>query len=62
LGARFAAIGLFVLNAVAVISYPDLSEAGLKDHQYWGLLLLVVALHGPGRLSLDRLIRGKWLG
>jgi len=62
LGARFAAIGLFVLNAVAVISYPDLSEAGLKDHQYWGLLLLVVALHGPGRLSLDRLIRRKWLG
>jgi putative oxidoreductase len=62
LGSRFAALGLFVLNAVAVVSYPDLSEAGLKDHQYWGLLLLVVALHGPGRLSLDRLIRRKWLG
>jgi len=62
LGGRFAAMGLFVLNAVAVISYPDLSEVGLKDHQYWGLLLLVTALHGPGKLSLDHLLRRKLLG
>jgi putative oxidoreductase len=46
-----------VFNVVAVISYPDLGEVGLKDHQYWGLLLLVTLCHGPGRLSLDHLIR-----
>jgi len=56
LGSRFAAFVLFVFNIVAVISYPDLGAAGLKDHQTWGLLLLVTLLHGPGALSLDRLI------
>jgi len=55
LGTRFAAAVLFVFNIVAVISYPDLGEVGLKDHQTWGLLLLVTLLHGPGKWSLDHL-------
>lgn len=54
LGARLAAFVLFAFNAVAAISYPELSEVGLRDHQTWGLLLLVTLLHGPGALSLDR--------
>lgn len=62
LGTRASAGVLFVFNIIAVISYPDLSEVGLKDHQYWGLLLLVTLFHGPGRLSLDHLIRRKFLG
>ena len=37
LGRRFAALALFILNIVAVISYPDLSELGLKDHQVGGI-------------------------
>jgi putative oxidoreductase len=57
---RPAALVLFVFNIVAVISYPDLSEGGLKDHFYWGLLLLVTLFHGPGKLSLDHLIRSKF--
>lgn len=57
LGTRFAAFVLFVFNIVAVVSYPDLGEVGLKDHQTWGLLLLVTLLHGPGKLSLDHLFR-----
>ena len=61
LGGRLAAIALFVVNIVAVVSYPDLSPAGLKDHQLWGLILLVIALHGPGRLSFDHLIRRRFL-
>jgi len=61
LGTRFAALALFVFNIVAVISYPDLGEAGLKDHQYWGLFLLVILFHGPGRLSLDYLILRRFL-
>ncbi|KJK22533.1 membrane protein [Burkholderiaceae bacterium 16] len=56
LGTRASALALFVFNAIAVISYPGLGEVGLKDHQYWGLLLLVTLFHGPGRLSLDYLI------
>lgn len=55
LGTRMAAAVLFVFNIVAVISYPDLGEVGLKDHQTWGLLLLVTLLHGPGKWSLDHL-------
>lgn len=60
LGTRFAAAALFVFNIIAVISYPDLGEVGLKDHQYWGLLLLVTLFHGPGKLSLDHLIRRRF--
>lgn len=56
LGTRYAALGLFVFNIVAVISYPDLMAAGLAQHQVWGLLLLITMCHGPGRLSVDYLI------
>ena len=56
LGSRFAALALFAFNIVAVISYPDLSDAGLKDHMLWGALLLVTFFHGPGRWSLDHLL------
>ena len=54
LGSRAAALGLFAVNAVAVVSYPGLSAAGLEDHILWGALLLVVAIYGPGGLSVDR--------
>jgi putative oxidoreductase len=53
IGTRAAALALFLFNIVAVISYPDLSDAGLKDHYLWGALMLVIAIYGPGRLSVD---------
>lgn len=56
LAGRFSAAALTVLNIVAVISYPALEQAGLIQHQLWGLLLLVPLLHGPGKLSLDHFI------
>lgn len=56
LGGRFAAAGLTVFNVVAVISYPELGDAGLKDHLHWGMLLLVPLLYGSGGLALDRLL------
>jgi putative oxidoreductase len=59
LGGRFFALALFVFNLVAATSYPDLSPAGLKDHILWGALLLVIFFHGPGKLSLDYVIR-RW--
>ena len=62
LGTRFAAAVLFVFNIIAVISYPDLGEIGLKDHQYWGLLLLIPLLHGPGKISIDHFIRRHFFG
>lgn len=61
LGGRFAALALFVFNIVAVISYPDLNEVGIGQHQVWGLMLLVSALHGPGKLSIDHFLRRRWM-
>ena len=61
LGTRFAALALFAFNIVAVISYPDLSDAGLKDHMLWGALLLVTFFHGPGKWSVDHLL-GRRMG
>ncbi|BEV72467.1 MULTISPECIES: DoxX family protein [unclassified Paludibacterium] len=56
---RFAAAGLFVTNLMAAISFPDIPELGLKDHYLWGALLLVLAFHGSGRLSLDHWFNQK---
>jgi len=53
LGGRMAALGLFVLNAVAVISLMDVPDAALQQHMFWGSLLLGLLLWGPGRWSLD---------
>lgn len=62
LGGRFAAFVLFVFNYIAVISYPDLNPAGLKDHMYWGILLLVPLFHGPGKISIDHFIKRRVWG
>jgi putative oxidoreductase len=59
IGTRAAGLALFVFNIVAVISYPNLSAAGLKDHNLWGALMLVIAVYGPGRLSVDHWIAGR---
>lgn len=58
---RPAALTLFALNAMAVVSYPQLwsfeCPAAINDHLYWGILLLVLVFFGPGRLTLDRWIQ-----
>jgi putative oxidoreductase len=59
LAGRFGAIALFLFNIMAVLSYPDLNAAGLRDHQVWGLMLLVPLLQGPGKLSMDYLLCKK---
>lgn len=56
LAGRFAALGLSVVNVVAVIAYWHVlseNEAALGAHFYWSLLLLVTLLHGPGKLAID---------
>ena len=59
---RFAAIGLFILNAVAAYSYYDqLSPAGLLQHLYWGMLLAILLIHGLGKWSVDAWLE-KYLG
>lgn len=58
---RFAALGLFVVNAVAVISLAEIGPAALQQHQFWGSLLLGLLLWGPGRWSVDAWARMRWL-
>lgn len=57
LGGRFCILIFFVYNAVAAISYPFLwtpeGSMGLQQHICWGLLLMMLMLHGSGKLSLD---------
>ena len=60
LAGRFAAAGLFVVNLMAAISFPDISDLGLQDHWLWGSLLLVLVFHGAGRFSLDAWLNRKY--
>jgi putative oxidoreductase len=58
---RLSALGLFAVNALAVISYAhvllqDGFEAAIAQHYLWGFMLLVLMIYGPGKFSLDRLI------
>jgi putative oxidoreductase len=60
LAGRLSAIGLFCVNAMAVISYSQVllaegSEAALGQHILWGSLLLFLIVFGPGRISVDYL-------
>ena len=56
LAGRFSALGLFVVNAVAVISLSEIAPAALQQHILWGTLLAALAIYGLGPWALD-----KWL-
>ncbi len=53
LGGRFAALGLSVVNVVAVWSLADIAPAALQQHLTWGVLLAGLAIFGCGKWSLD---------
>jgi len=54
---RAAALGLFAVNAMAVISYPILftleCQAAINDHKYWAIGIATIFCFGAGRASLD---------
>jgi putative oxidoreductase len=55
---RVGALGLFAVNALAVISYwqflgADGNEAALAQHVLWGFMIAVLAVCGGGALTLD---------
>jgi len=60
LATRLGALGLFILNYVAVVSFPDMGAVGIKDHLLWGVLLAMIFFHGPGRLSVDEWLRRRF--
>ena len=57
LGGRISALGLFVVNAVAVISLSEIAPAALQQHIFWGSLLAALSIFGLGPWSVDRLIK-----
>jgi putative oxidoreductase len=59
LGGRFAAAGLSVVNAVAVISLTEIAPAAFQQHVFWGSLLMAVLLWGPGTWSADAWLRRR---
>lgn len=61
---RIGALGTFLVNAMAVISYSHVLfgegfEAAIGQHILWGSLTLGLMLFGPGAISLDHLIE-RW--
>jgi len=56
---RVGALGLFAVNALAVISYwhvlgSEGYEAALAQHVLWGCMLAVLIVCGGGALTLDQ--------
>lgn len=61
IGGRIGPLGLFFVNAMAVISYrqvllADGFEAALGQHILWGFMTAMLAVFGLGALAVDRLI------
>jgi len=61
---RYAALGLFAVNVMAVVAYAhvltgDGFEAALGQHYLWGWMLATLLVVGPGRLSTDAALGRK---
>jgi len=53
----FASIGLFIFNIVAVLSLEFIAPAAFTQHMVWGLLIALVMVWGPGKISADALLK-----
>jgi putative oxidoreductase len=56
---RIGAVGLFAVNALAVVSYAHVLysegfEAAIGQHYLWGFMIAMLAIYGPGSWSVDR--------
>lgn len=51
---RLSAIGLFFVNAVAVISLSEISPAAMNEHILWGSVIFMLFILGAEKFSLDR--------
>ena len=54
-GARIGALGLIIMTLVIeIFIYP-----GTQEHYYWMSILALLAMTGPGAISVDHLIRRR---
>lgn len=54
---RFAALGLSIVNAVAVLSLAEVAPAALYLHGIWALILAQITLYGSGWFSVDAYLK-----
>jgi len=59
---RPAALGLFILNAVAMIyvATTEFASVGLWQHTAWGAMLAMPIVYGPSKISIDSWIANKF--
>jgi putative oxidoreductase len=53
-GTRFAALGLLFMTVIVELTVPD----GWPIHLTWAAMALGIMAWGPGRISIDHLVRG----
>ncbi|MDG1121002.1 MAG: DoxX family protein [Glaciecola sp.] len=56
---RIGAIGIFVVNAIAVMSLPDMPPAAYNLHVIWAALIALNIFWGGGRFSVDHYFKIK---
>ena len=54
LGTRFAALGLLFMTLIVELTVPD----GWPIHLTWAAMALGIMAWGPGRISIDHVVRG----
>jgi putative oxidoreductase len=59
LAGRLAALGLSVVNGVAVLALAEIAPAALQLHVTWGALLAALVLYGCGPWSIGPLLRRR---
>ena len=57
LGTRFAAVGLLAMTAIIQLTIPD---GWANFHLPWAAMALAIVNYGPGKVSLDQVIAGKF--
>jgi putative oxidoreductase len=63
-GGRFFIFCFFMYNVICAASFSFLwtpaGSNGLDDHIMWGILLMMLMLHGMGRISLDHFMHKRY--
>ncbi len=54
---RLTAVGLSIINIVAILSLQEIAPAALQQHIFWGWILGTLVIIGVGKYSLDYLIK-----
>ena len=56
---RINAVGLFIVNVIAVISLPDMPPAAYNLHVIWAAVIGLNIVWGAGRICVDRYLMIK---